>query len=474
VRRVTTQSTDQGLDQPATNDATAQALVRAIPDPIFRIGVDGIYRGFKVDNEQDLLTPADQVIGHSVHERLPPHIAEGVLAAGRRAVAEGVLQRVEYSLEIRGELRDYEGRVVACGPDEFLVIVRDFTERTRQAQELERERGFSYAVVRSTPSFLALVDDTGTVIGVNRALERAAGVPEESWLGLPFWQVFLAKEDVPRARADFDRMLQGDPAGVVEYHHVSVEGENLVVDWTATEVPGEAGERRYLLCGLDVTARKHVEDEIRRSRARIVSASDTERKRLERNLHDGAQQHLVSVSHAVHLGVRFLRPDPDQAEQHLERALLELNSAHEELRKLARGLHPQILTVRGLAAAVRALAGRAPIPVTVVTTVEGERWPPAIESAAYYVVAEALTNVVKYSGASSATIRVRTQDDVLTVEIVDDGRGGAQPSEGSGLGGLKDRVEALDGSFEVESAPGDGTRVRADLPLLPERPDGPA
>jgi len=336
VRRVTTQSADQGLDRPATNDATAQALVRAIPDPIFRIGVDGIYRGFKVDNERDLLTPADQVIGHSVHERLPPHIAEGVLAAGRRAVEEGVLQRVEYSLEIHGELRDYEGRVVACGPDEFLLIVRDFTERTRQAQELERERGFSYAVVRSTPSFLALVDDTGTIIGVNRALERAAGLPEESWLGLPFWEVFLAEEDVPRARDDFGRMLRGDPPGVVEYHHVSVEGENLVVDWTATEVAGEAGESRYLLCGLDVTARKHVEDEIRRSRARIVSASDTERKRLERNLHDGAQQHLVSVSHAVHLGVRFLRDDPDQAEQHLERALVELNSAHEELRKLAR------------------------------------------------------------------------------------------------------------------------------------------
>jgi PAS domain S-box-containing protein len=471
---VRAQPTHHGLDRTASNEATARALVAAIPDPIFRIGVDGVYRGFKVDSELDLLTPADQVIGRSIHERLPPHIAEGVLAAGRRAVEEGVLQRVEYSLEIRGELRDYEGRIVACGPDEFLLIVRDFTERTRQAQELERERDFSYAVVRSTPSFLALIDESGTIIGVNRALEHAAGLPEESWLGLPFWQVFLAEEDVPRARADFQRMLQGDPPGVVEYEHVSVDGEHLVVDWTATEVPGEEGERRYLLCGLDVTARKHVEDEIRRSRARIVSASDAERKRLERNLHDGAQQHLVSVSHAVHLGVRFMRTDPDQAEQHLDRALMELNAAHEELRELARGLHPQILTVRGLAAAVRGLAGRASIPVTVVTTDETTRWPPAIESAAYYVVAEALTNVVKYSGASSATIRVRRGDDILTVEVADDGRGGAQASEGSGLGGLKDRVEALDGTFVVESTPGAGTRVRAELPLLPERWEVPA
>jgi PAS domain S-box-containing protein len=466
--------TTHGLDRSATNEATARALVAAIPDPIFRIGVDGVYRGFKVDSEFDLLTSPDEVIGHSVHERLPAHIAADVLTAGRKAVEDGVLQRVEYSLEIRGELRDYECRVVACGADEFLLIVRDFTERTRQAQELERERDFSYAVVRSTPSFLALVDDTGTMLGVNRALERAAGLPEESWLGLPFWRVFLAEQDAPRARADFERMLDGNAPGVVEYQHVSVDGDHLVVDWTATEVPGEQGERRYLLCGLDVTARKHVEDEIRRSRARIVSASDAERKRLERNLHDGAQQHLVSVSHAVHLGVRFMRDDPDQAELHLQRALVELNAAHEELRELARGLHPQILTVRGLAAAVRSLAGRAPIPVTVVTTDEADRWPAAVESAAYYVVAEALTNVVKYSGASSATIRVRRRGDVLSVEVADDGQGGARPSEGSGLGGLKDRVEALDGAFEVQSTPGGGTRIRAEFPLLADRSEVPA
>ena len=469
-----THPSHHGLDRSATNAATARALVAAIPDPIFRIGVDGVYRGFKVDSEVDLLTPADQVIGRSVHDRLPPDIAEGVLAAGRRAVEESVPQRVEYSLDIRGELRDYEGRIVACGPDEFLLIVRDFTERTRQARELERERDFSYAVVRSTPSFLALVDATGTIVGVNRALERAAGLPETSWLGLPFWEIFLADEDRPRARSDFERMLRGDPPGVVEYQHISVDGEHLVVDWTATEVPGEHDERRYLLCGLDVTARKRVEDEIRRSRARIVSASDAERKRLERNLHDGAQQHLVSVSHAVHLGVRFMRTDPDEAERHLERALLELNAAHEELRELARGLHPQILTVRGLAAAVRGLANRAPLPVTVVTTDDTTRWPPAIESAAYYVVAEGLTNVIKYSGATSATIRVRPVGDVLTVDVADDGRGGAQASEGSGLGGLKDRVEALDGTFVVESVPGAGTRVRAEFPLLPERSEVPA
>ncbi|HEX3291555.1 MAG TPA: PAS domain-containing protein [Gaiella sp.] len=465
---MTAPPTDERLDRPATSDSTARALVAAIPDPIFRIGVDGIYRGFKVDSEEDLLTPADEVIGYSVNERLPVGVAEAVLAAGRRAVEEQEPQHIEYSLEVRGAVHDYEGRVVACGPDEFVLIVRDFTERTRQERELQRERDFSRAVVRSTPSFLALVDTDGTLLGVNRALERAAGIPEESWLGLPFWKKFIAEHDVERAQHDFRRLADGDPPGVVEYEHVGPEGERLVVDWTATIVHDAEGAVRYLLCGLDVTARKQVEEEIRRSRARIVSAGDAERKRLERNLHDGAQQNLVSVSHAVHLAMRQLRTDPDKAEEHLDRALEDLTTAHEELRELARGLHPQLLTLQGLGAAVRALARRASIPVTVITVDDAERWPPLVESAAYFVVSEALTNVLKYARASSATVRVAPRDDVLVIEVSDDGCGGAKPEAGSGLGGLRDRVEALDGVFELDSPAGAGTRVRAELPLAVE------
>jgi len=462
---VRTQPTHHGLDRSASNEATARALVAAIPDPIFRIGTDGVYRGFKVDSERDLLTPPDEVIGRTVHERLPPEIADAVLAAGRKAVEEGEIQHIEYSLDVQGEQREYEGRLVACGPDEFVFIVRDFTRQRRQARELQRERDFNYAVVRSTPSFLALVDADGILLGVNRALELTAGIPEPEWLGRPFWELFIAAEDVPRAQDDFARLRADDPPGVVEYEHVAADGARLVVDWTATVVHDADDRLRYLLCGLDVTARKQVEEEIRRSRARIISASDDERRRLERNLHDGAQQHLVSVSHAVHLGLRMLDEDPDRAEEHFQRALVELNAAHEELRELARGLHPQILTVQGLAIAVRSLARRAPIPVTVITVDDTQRWSPLVESAGYYVVAEALTNVLKYSQATSATIRVLTREERLVVEVSDDGRGGAQPADGSGLGGLRDRVEALDGSFEVDSPPGQGTRVRAELPL---------
>jgi PAS domain S-box-containing protein len=465
---VTSPPRDERLDRPATSDSTARALVAAIPDPIFRIGVDGTYRGFKVDSEEDLLTPPDEVIGYSVHERLPS--ASRTPSSQRGGVRSPSRSRSTSNTRSRSAGRRATTRAgsSACGPDEFVFIVRDFTERTRQERELERERDFSRAVVRSTPSFLALVDTEGTLLGVNRALERAAGIPEEAWIGLPFWTLFIVEQDVERAKHDFERLRDGDAPGVVEYEHVAPDGERLVVDWTATIVHDAEGAPRFLLCGLDITARKQVEEEIRRSRARIVSAGDAERKRLERNLHDGAQQNLVSVSHAVHLALRELRSDPDRAEQHLDRALEELTTAHEELRELARGLHPQLLTLQGLGAAVRALAGRAPIPVTVVMVDDGQRWPPLVESAAYFVVSEALTNVLKYARASSATVRVAPRDDVLVVEVSDDGCGGARPEVGSGLGGLRDRVEALDGTFELDSPPGAGTRVHAALPLAVE------
>ena len=459
---------DPRLDQPPTEDIRARALAAAIADPIFRIGTDGVYRGFKVDSERDLATSPDEIVGHRLDERLPDEIADLILTAGRRAVEADELQHIDYSLHLRGEVHEYEGCVVASGGDEFVLIVRDRTELVQQTRELERERDFSRAVVRSTPSFLALVDEEGMLLGVNHALERAAGIPEADWVGAPFWTRFIAERDVDRAKADFARLLRGEATGIVEYEHIGPDGSRLVVDWTATVVEDAAGRTRFLLCGLDVTARKDVEEEIRRSRARIISASDAERKRLERNLHDGAQQNLVTVSHAVHLAARTLRDDANAAEKHLERALVELNTAHEELRELARGLHPQILSVRGLAAAVRSLAGRAPIPVTVMTVDDTERWPQLIESAAYFVVSEALTNVLKYARASAATIRVMPRGDVLVVEVTDNGRGGAQPTHSSGLGGLRDRVEALDGTFVLESPMGAGTRIRAELPLAIE------
>jgi PAS domain S-box-containing protein len=210
-------------------------------------------------------------------------------------------------------------------------------------------------------------------------------------------------------------------------------------------------------------ANAHARDELAASRMRIVEASDAERRRLERNLHDGAQQRLVATSLAVRMAARRVNDDPALRAM-LDGAGDELMLALEELRELARGLHPAVLSDHGLCAAIEAVAERAPLPVTVDVPID-ERLPETVEAAAYFVVCEALTNVAKYAHASEARVRVERSDGDARVEIVDDGVGGADERAGSGLRGLADRVEALGGRLVVTSPVGEGTAVRAQLPV---------
>jgi signal transduction histidine kinase len=204
-------------------------------------------------------------------------------------------------------------------------------------------------------------------------------------------------------------------------------------------------------------------EEVRASRARIVEAGDRERRRVERDLHDGAQQRLVSLSLELQVARRALGDDGDPAvRRSLERAADEALAALAELRDLALGIHPLILTESGLGAAVESLADRTSVAVEV--DVGDERFPPAVEGAAYFVISEALTNVTKYAQASKATVRVKGLDDHLTIEVDDDGIGGADPRVGSGLRGLSDRLAALDGTITVVSPAGGGTRISARIP----------
>ena len=205
-------------------------------------------------------------------------------------------------------------------------------------------------------------------------------------------------------------------------------------------------------------------DELAASRARIVTAGDVERRRLERNLHDGAQQRLVALSLALRHALTQLESDPRAARATLADAGDELSLALDELRELARGLHPAVLTDRGLRAAVDVLAGRVPVPVEL-AEIPGARLPEPVEAAAYYLIAEALTNVTKYAGATAVRVRVAVDDERVVVEVSDDGVGGADAAGGSGLRGLADRVEALGGSLEVVSPAGDGTTLRAEVPV---------
>jgi signal transduction histidine kinase len=204
--------------------------------------------------------------------------------------------------------------------------------------------------------------------------------------------------------------------------------------------------------------------ETRDSRARIVDAADTERRRLERNLHDGAQQRLVTLALHLRMAQETLRDDPPAAGAMLDGVGEDLKLALQELRELARGLHPAILTERGLAPALQALATRAPFKVEI-NGVPHERLPAGVEAAIYYVVAETLTNAAKHAGASRADVELSTTGNTVTVEIRDNGTGGANVADGSGIRGLADRVEALGGRLELQSPVRAGTVVKAQLPL---------
>ena len=226
--------------------------------------------------------------------------------------------------------------------------------------------------------------------------------------------------------------------------------------------------------GAEIERRRH-ESELRRreaeiaaSRARLVSVADEERRQIGRNLHDGAQQRMIVLGHRITLAQRKLEQSPEEAAEHLRHAGEEAKAAGAELRELARGLHPAGLAEYGLEPALSALGGRSELPLEVVSLPD-RRLPEVVEVSIYYLVSEALSNAVKYAGASRVRVDVAQRSDRVVVEVSDDGCGGADAAAGSGLSGLAGRVEALNGTFEVSSPPGEGTRLRAVFPLGPWR-----
>jgi signal transduction histidine kinase len=246
----------------------------------------------------------------------------------------------------------------------------------------------------------------------------------------------------------------------------------------------EAGDGRRWLDGaiFDITARRAAEDalrqhevmeaqlaEVRASRARILDAADRARREIERNLHDGAQQRFVSVALRLQLWLTQHRDLPPDARGGVAEMLDELRDGLADLRDLAHGLHPAILSDRGLNEAVLALTARTAVPVEVEIALNGDRPGPAVESAAYFTVCEALTNVDKYANATQAWVRVHRQGHTLRLEIGDDGVGGVDDRRGSGLQGLRDRVAAVGGTLEVASPLAAGTVVRACLPFAEVR-----
>jgi len=221
------------------------------------------------------------------------------------------------------------------------------------------------------------------------------------------------------------------------------------------------GLTRSRISHLDAELHETME-ELRASRARLVQAGDLARRKLERDLHDGAQSRLVALSLTLRMA-RNRAQEPDLVVL-LDHAQEELKTSLAELRELARGIHPAVLTERGLEAAVQSLVQRAPVPVTVDAACAG-RLPEPVESAAYFVVSEGLANVAKYAQATQASVALRRVDDRVTIEVADDGVGGADTANGSGLRGLADRVAALDGTLTLKSPAGRGTQLRAEIPV---------
>ena len=314
---------------------------------------------------------------------------------------------------------------------------------------------------------------------ISDEIERISGYPPANFVASSRRTIvsIIHPDDRPGVLEAVAHATAGREPFVLEYRIVRADGE---IRWVLDrgQLVSAPGGRLWMDGAIfDVTERRAAEQalrereieeartaELRASRARIVEAADAARRRIERDLHDGAQQRLVALALDVRLAQTRCARDPASVGPFLERLGKDLAEASAELRELARGIHPAVLTERGLAPAVAALASRAPVPVDLVE-LPVDRLPAALEATAYFTVSEALTNVAKYAGATCAAVRVASEGQELVVEIRDDGVGGASPELGSGLTGLADRIGAIDGTLTVDSPPGEGTLVRAVLPI---------
>ena len=452
-----------------------RALVDAVPDLMIRVSRDGTYLDVRVEDQAQLVMPPEELIGRNVRDVLESDLADRVFACIEKALDTGEMSSIEYEIEIAGVPRWKESRMVPSGEDEVVTIVRDFTEQ-REAQAQQRRLAEEQAALRRVATLVAggaepeqvfqvateevsrlldlrsslllryLSPNTGTIVG------RFGDPPDTFELGS-----FLRFDEGAAAavyrtgeptRVDYNE-LESDIAlrmRALGFRYsvavpISVAGATwgaIVAGLREHEFFPHETERRLgafaELIALAI-ASAQARDELTASRLRIVEASDAERRRIERNLHDGAQQRLLALSVGLRLVQSRVHDSPEEAEELLEVAVEELSAALTELRELAQGIHPAVLTDRGLETALEVLAARTPLPVVLEIRLP-EPLPEPVEAATYYVVSEALANVVKHAGASSAQVRVDHADDALTVEIDDDGMGGADvDAGGSGLCG---------------------------------------
>jgi PAS domain S-box-containing protein len=336
-----------------------------------------------------------------------------------------------------------------------------FVSRRHAEAEVRASESRLRAMLESALDAVVTMDDHGRVVGWNPAAEATFGYSADEAVGSDMAELIVPPALRVRHRAGLERYLTTEEAAIldrrVELTGMRKNGREFPIELTITRI-GLTGPPTFTGYLRDITDQKQAEEALRASRARLVDVADAERQRIQRNLHDGAQQRLIGVL----LILGQLRRSPDELEARLALATDELAAGLQELRELASGLHPAVLSERGLTPALEALALRAPLPVEL-EALPDQRLPEHAEATAYYVVAEALANAQKHANARRIVVRVTVDRNTLVVEVADDGIGGADV-EGSGLRGLADRVEAHSGRLTVESPRGRGTRVVAEIP----------
>jgi signal transduction histidine kinase len=497
---------DRNLHALQASERRNRALVDAMPDNMLRISADGTFLDIQESTDPQA-RPVEAKVGSSIYDYPAPRdLIDRVMFAGRLALATGQLQTIEWELATEKGLRYQEGRFMPSGDDEFFLVVRDVTPRKRQETEQAALHRVALAVAsegRPEQIFDLVAKEVAGVLGAHSVNLVRYDLGEDEAVVVGGWgeagatypvgtrgalretasgavyraggplRFELGKGDVPPGLVSQMRRLGVDSLVAAP---ITLEGRPwgavVAVLMAPHSFPPGAEERLGAFTRLVslALANEQAREDLAASRARLVSAGDEERRRLERNLHDGAQQRLVSLSLSLRLAKAKLGNDPQAANELLEAAGEELGIALEELRELARGIHPAVLTERGLAPALESLADRAPLPVEL--DIPDVRLPKPVEGAAYYVVSEALANVAKYARASSVEVSVAQENGFAIVEVADDGVGGADPQQGSGLRGLNDRVEALDGVLIVHSPRGEGTTIRAEIPLTERDTDG--
>jgi PAS domain S-box-containing protein len=495
--------------------AILQAILDAAFDSIITMDAEGLVIEVNRAAEETFGYTAEEMVGRELAELIiPPHLREAHRRGVERYVATGHGRMVGHPVELPAMRKDGSefpveiaiSRPQLPGPPLFTGFLRDVTERQRNELAL-RTLAAEQASLRRVATVVASEADPARVFEVvTEELGRLLGAQTSNMIRFEpgggavvagGWSTGGARNVPVGTRVALDGPTvaalvrdSGEPQRVDDYSETPGTTADLLRDlgfrssvgtpirlggrlWgavlvsTVEETPFPEGSEQRIadfaeLVGLAL-ANAEARQELADSRARIVRAGDEARRRLERNLHDGAQQRLVALSLELRLAERKLAAGDPMVGELLQQASDDLAGALEELRELARGIHPAILSDKGLVPALEMLAGRAAVPVELCAALD-DRLPPPVEAAAYYLVAEALTNAAKHARASCVNVNVTRANGRAVVEVADDGVGGADLRGGSGLRGLRDRVEALGGELDLESREGGGTTLTARLP----------